>query len=59
VLALEGGYRLDAIAQSAAACVKVLQGEEPLPETLPTPNPLARRAIERTRNLHAPFWEGL
>ncbi|HKD10529.1 MAG TPA: histone deacetylase [Thermoanaerobaculia bacterium] len=59
VLALEGGYRLDAIAQSAAACVKVLQGEEPLPETLPTPNPLARRAIERTRSLHAPFWEGL
>jgi histone deacetylase 6 len=59
VLALEGGYRLDAIAQSAAACVKVLQGEEPLAETLPTPNPLARRAIERTRSLHAPFWEGL
>jgi len=58
VLALEGGYRLDAIAQSAAACVKVLQGEEPLAETLPTPNPLARRAIERTRSLHAPFWEG-
>jgi histone deacetylase 6 len=59
VLALEGGYRLDAIAQSAAACVKVLQGEEPLPETLSRPNPLARRAIERTRSLQVPFWEGL
>lgn len=34
VLALEGGYELSAISQSAAACVKVLLGEKPdiLPE---------------------------
>ena len=63
VLALEGGYRLDAIAASAAACMRVLQGEEPLgegeAERLPPPNPMARRALERARSLHAEFWEGL
>ena len=32
VLALEGGYNLRAIARSAAACMSVLQGEEPIEE---------------------------
>ncbi len=59
VLALEGGYRLDAIAASAAACLRVLQGEEPLRERLPSPIPLARRAIAEAARLHAAHWKSL
>ncbi len=59
VLALEGGYRLDAVAQSAAACMRVLQGEDPGPESLPAVSSAARHVIERARALHAPFWDGL
>jgi histone deacetylase 6 len=57
VLALEGGYNLEAIGRSAAACLRVLQGEEPAEESLPAANPLARRVIDEARRLQAPYWE--
>lgn len=47
VLALEGGYDLDAIARSAAACLRVLLGEEAAdPEGLP-PAAAATRILDR------------
>ncbi len=46
VLALEGGYDLDAIARSAAACVKVLLGETPPPSALREPRPAASAILD-------------
>jgi histone deacetylase 6 len=60
VLALEGGYNLDAIGAAAAACTRVLLGE-------PTPSPAitsrvhlaAERAIEAALSVQRPFWPGI
>ena len=38
-LALEGGYNLEAISRSAAACLRVLLGEEPAVKTFGPPSP--------------------
>ncbi len=46
VLALEGGYNLDAISRSAAACLRVLLGEEPLAASPSEPRPNAIRVLE-------------
>ena len=47
VLALEGGYDLEAIARSAAASLRVLLGE-PAPEArLPDPSPLVTRILDQ------------
>jgi histone deacetylase 6 len=62
VLALEGGYNLDAIGRSAAACVRVLQGNNPDELVVEDPSsvhPLARRAIQEARRLQAPHWKTL
>jgi acetoin utilization deacetylase AcuC-like enzyme len=59
VLALEGGYNLDAIAQSAVACTRILQGEEPVADRLLPPHTLARRVIDEARRIHAPHWKSL
>jgi histone deacetylase 6 len=59
VVALEGGYNLDVIGRSAAACMRVLHGEEPAAERLPDPHALARRVIDESRRILAPYWGGL
>jgi acetoin utilization deacetylase AcuC-like enzyme len=59
VLALEGGYNLDAIARSAASCVRVLQGENPASEQTQSPHPMARRTIGEARRIHSAYWRSL
>lgn len=46
VLALEGGYNLDAISLSAAACLRVLLGEEAPAAALDAPRPTALRVLD-------------
>ena len=46
VLALEGGYNLDAISRSATACLRVLLGEEATPLDPAEPRPTALRVLE-------------
>ena len=54
VLALEGGYNLDAISRSAAACLRVLLGEEaPAPEPS-EPRPTALRVLESVLKARGP-----
>lgn len=60
VLALEGGYDLPAICDSAQECVKALLGEPvtPIPEEelLRTPNPPAVDTLLRTIAIQTPHW---
>ena len=48
---LEGGYDLDALARSTAACVGALAGEELRPEPVTSGN-LGRTVVEQVRELH-------
>ncbi len=58
-LALEGGYNLEAIAASAAACLRTLLGE-PVEEDGPgEPSPAAARVLDAVLAAHKPFWPGL
>ena len=62
LLALEGGYNLEAIAASAAACLRVLLGEgAAVPADRPAECvlPAAERALDRVRRAQAPFWPEL
>ena len=62
LLALEGGYNLDAIAASAAACLRVLLGEgEAVPAEGPAVpiSPAAERALDSVRRAQIPFWREL
>ena len=56
VLALEGGYNLNAIAASAAACLRVLLGEAPAQTDFGAPSPLAARILDEVIRAQAPFW---
>jgi len=58
VLALEGGYNLDAIARSAAACLRVLLGEES-PHDFGSVSPAGARKIEEAIEVQREFWQGL
>jgi hypothetical protein len=63
VLVLEGGYNLQAIARSAEACVRALQGEPQMPLP-PSHDPAyilesADEAILRTAAVHLPHWPSL
>ncbi|MDQ6894523.1 MAG: histone deacetylase [Acidobacteriota bacterium] len=59
VLALEGGYELEAISASAEACLRVLLGDAvPAPESGP-PSPAATRVLDAVTAQHRPFWPGL
>lgn len=60
VVALEGGYNVDAIAPSALAVTRVLLGEAPPPLPQGTvASESARRTCEKVRNVHARFWANL
>ena len=56
VLALEGGYNLEAISSSAAACLRVLQGEAPPETAFEEPSVLAARILAEVARVQAPFW---
>jgi histone deacetylase 6 len=59
VLALEGGYNLDAIAAAAAAATRVLLGENPPARDCGPPNRVAERVLGEAVEIHRPFWPGL
>ncbi|MEP6802564.1 MAG: histone deacetylase [Acidobacteriota bacterium] len=59
ILALEGGYALDAIAASAAACLQALLGDPAEEPDAGAPSPAARRAIADAREAQRPFWRAL
>jgi len=59
VLALEGGYNLDAIASAAAACTRVLLGCHVAESDAGPPNAVAEQVIRQTLDTHRPFWPGL
>ncbi|MEX0879115.1 MAG: histone deacetylase [Thermoanaerobaculia bacterium] len=56
VLALEGGYNLDAISRSAAACLRVLLGEPAPPVGSRPPSPDAARFLDAVSAAQRPFW---
>ncbi|KAI7883604.1 hypothetical protein K492DRAFT_205271 [Lichtheimia hyalospora FSU 10163] len=56
VLALEGGYNLEAISKSAAACMEVLVGEAPhLPE-ITQPTDQCIKLIKRIKRIQQDHW---
>lgn len=60
VLALEGGYNLQATAEGAAACVRALLGGACPPLTPPTaPSDSALQSISQTISSLYPFWAAL
>ena len=56
VLALEGGYNLDAIAASAAACLRVLLGEEAPRSDFGPPTAAALRVLDAVIEAQKPHW---
>jgi histone deacetylase 6 len=58
-LALEGGYNLEAISRSVAACLRVLLGEEPAVKAFGPPSPEARTVIASVLAAQRPFWPAL
>ena len=59
VLALEGGYNLEAIAASAAACLRIQLGEAPPRADFGLPAPLAVRILDAVIREQGPFWPGV
>lgn len=59
VLALEGGYNLEAIAAAGAAVTRVLLGEKPSEPDPGPPNSVANRVIREVLDMHRPFWPDL
>ena len=59
MLALEGGYNLDAIARSASACLRVLLGEEPASGDFGAASEVGTRKIGEAIEVHREFWKGL
>jgi len=59
VLVLEGGYALDAISASTAACVRVLIGEPAPAADAAAPSPRAERVLDAVIDAHRPFWPGV
>ncbi|MEP6992983.1 MAG: histone deacetylase [Acidobacteriota bacterium] len=52
VLALEGGYNLEAISLSAAACLRVLLGESPTVDRFGEPSAAAGKILDAVRARH-------
>jgi acetoin utilization deacetylase AcuC-like enzyme len=59
VLALEGGYNLEAIGAAAAACGRVLLGEPVSRRDFGPPNPVADLVLRQVIETHRPFWPAL
>src|SRR5205823_14837788 len=59
LLALEGGYNLEAISRSAAACLRVLLDEPPAPVDTRPPNLVAERVLQAVIRAQEPFWPHL
>lgn len=59
VLALEGGYNLEAIGAAAAACTRVLLGDGVPAPDLGAPNAVADRVLAEVVETHGRFWPGL
>jgi acetoin utilization deacetylase AcuC-like enzyme len=59
VLALEGGYNLEAIARSSAACLRVLLGDSPPRQALAMPTPAATEILEAVLRTHRVFWPSI
>ena len=59
VLALEGGYNLEAIGAAAAACGRVLLGEPAPRRDFGPPNSVAELVLRQVLETHRPFWPGL
>lgn len=56
VLVLEGGYELEVISASAAACISVLLGDPPEELELEEVLPEAKKTIETVKNIQKRFW---
>jgi acetoin utilization deacetylase AcuC-like enzyme len=56
VLALEGGYDLDALSESVSETVRVLAESPPAPRAFPAPTPSGMRMAEKFRSAHAAHW---
>ena len=64
LLALEGGYGLQAVCDCTTTCVRALVGDEPSEEENATFDASeccdsAREAVDETLRAHAPYWPGL
>ncbi|MEP6770085.1 MAG: histone deacetylase [Acidobacteriota bacterium] len=59
VLALEGGYALEAIAEAAAACLRTLLGDPVRGAEAGEPSAAARDVIADVREAHRPYWRAL
>ncbi|MGH9400396.1 MAG: histone deacetylase family protein [Thermoanaerobaculia bacterium] len=59
VLALEGGYNLEAISASAAACLRVLLGEPPPRSDFGEPTALAAGILDAVVSEQSAFWPGV
>ncbi|KAI9321337.1 hypothetical protein BX666DRAFT_2072215 [Dichotomocladium elegans] len=57
LLALEGGYNLEAIAKSSAACMAVLMGEPPATPGISQPSEKCIRTIENVKRIQAEHWK--
>jgi histone deacetylase 6 len=56
VLALEGGYNLEAISRSAEVCLRALLGEKPPLAAVGEVQAAARRTLEAVVRAQRPFW---
>ncbi|ORY06291.1 Arginase/deacetylase [Basidiobolus meristosporus CBS 931.73] len=59
VLAMEGGYSLDAIGVSALACFKILLGEDPPLSPPMVPSPRCIETAHRVVHIQSKYWESL
>jgi acetoin utilization deacetylase AcuC-like enzyme len=59
VLALEGGYNLDAISRSAAACLAVLLGDAPARSDFGEPSRVGERKVEEAIRVQRRHWAAL
>jgi histone deacetylase 6 len=59
VMALEGGYNLQATSISATACMSVLMGESPAPLDNAKPSPSAVETVEKVKAVQSKYWRSL
>ena len=59
VLALEGGYNLEAISRSAAACLRVLLGDDSEQRSVGSASAAGSEAIASVLAAQRPFWPDL